>query len=37
VLVMYGMVLVAIFFAVAVAALKDAHLAKADRNKSGQE
>jgi hypothetical protein len=32
---MYGVVLVVIFLAVAVAALKDAHLAKAARNKSG--
>lgn len=34
VLVMYGMVLVVIFLAVAVAAVKDARLAKAGGNKS---
>jgi hypothetical protein len=32
---MYGVVLVVLFVAVTVAALKDAHLAKAARNKSG--
>ena len=37
VLVMYGMVLVGMFLAVAVAALKDAHLVKTGRNKSGLE
>jgi hypothetical protein len=34
-LVMYGVVLLVLFLAVTVAALKDAHLAKAARNKSG--
>jgi len=37
VLVMYGMVIVVMFLAVAVAALKDAHLAKVSKNRSGQE
>ena len=35
VFVMYSIVLLAIFFAVAVAAVKDAHLAKAARQGSG--
>jgi hypothetical protein len=37
VFVMYGMVLLAIFFSVGAAALKDARLARAGKNRAGQE